>query len=296
MSLDVPVTLAGLFVGFVVGLTGMGGGALMTPLLVLFFGFQPLTAVSSDLVASLIMKPVGGVVHSKRGTVHWRLVAWLGLGSVPAAFLGVLLLRSHYAAAELQHLVKHALGVTLLAVVAALLLRSLISRKRASGQGSAPLEVRPVPTVLIGVLGGLVVGVTSVGAGSLMIILLLLVYPKIRLSELVGTDLVQAIPLILSASIGHLLFGAFSFDLTTSIVLGGIPGVYLGARCSAHAPDAIIRPALAIVLVASALKLLGAGNLLVALVTGSMLLAAVASSLINAQRARARELPMPGGE
>lgn len=292
MLIDLPIALAGLCVGFVVGLTGMGGGALMTPLLVLLFGFQPLTAVSSDLVASLVMKPVGGMVHSRRGTVHWRLVAWLMAGSVPSAFLGVLLLRTQLAASDLQYLVKHALGFALLAVVAGLILRSVLARSASSGAPpSTVLVVRPLPTLLIGVLGGLVVGVTSVGSGSLMIVLLLMLYPRIRLSELVGTDLVQAIPLILSASLGHLLFGDFRLDLTASIVLGGLPGVYLGARCSAHAPDAVIRPALAIVLVASALKLLGVGNGAVALVTGVLLTAAIASPLIAAQRARARAVP-----
>ena len=168
--LDLSVAIAGLLVGFVVGLTGMGGGALMTPVLVLLFGIDPLTAVSSDIVASMVMKPVGGAVHWKRGTVHRRLVLWLMLGSIPSAFLGVMLLRSFGNGVALQSLVKHALGAALLVVVAGLELRPLLQRNRVK-EGAASLEVRPLPTLLIGILGGLVVGVTSVGSGSLMIII-----------------------------------------------------------------------------------------------------------------------------
>lgn len=266
--LDLSVTIAGLLVGFVVGLTGMGGGALMTPVLVLLFGIDPLTAVSSDIVASMVMKPVGGAVHWKRGTVHRRLVLWLMLGSIPSAFVGVMLLRSFGNGAALQSLVKHALGTALLVVVAGLVLRPLLQRNRVK-DGGASLDVRPLPTLLIGILGGLVVGVTSVGSGSLMIIMLLLLYPRIRLSELVGTDLVQAIPLVASAALGHLLFGDFKLALTGSILLGSIPGVFIGALLSSRAPDYVIRPALVVVLLASGLKLLGVPTSLVSAIAGA---------------------------
>lgn len=247
-----------------VGLTGMGGGALMTPILVLLFGIQPLAAVSSDVVASMIMKPVGGAVHWKRGTVHRRLVLWLMLGSIPSAFIGVLLLKSLGGEDALQGIVKHSLGVALLVVVAGLLARPLLQRRNRSNETVSPLEVRPLPTLLIGIVGGLVVGVTSVGSGSLMIVLLMMLYPRIKLSELVGTDLVQAIPLVSSAAIGHLFFGNFQLGLSASILVGSIPGVFVGALFSTRAPDHVIRPALMVVLLVSSLKLLGASTSIVA--------------------------------
>jgi uncharacterized membrane protein YfcA len=265
MMIDPKVALAGLFVGFVVGLTGMGGGALMTPILVLLFKIQPLAAVSSDIVASMIMKPVGGGVHWRRGTVNTELVRWLMLGSVPSAFLGVLLLKSSGQGAALQHHVKFALGLALLVVALGLIIRPLLSRGRA-GDSVEPLVVKKLQTVLIGIGGGLVVGLTSVGSGSLMIILLLMLYPKLRLSELVGTDLVQAIPLVASAALGHALFGDFQLSLTASILVGSVPGVFIGAQLSSRAPDALIRPALILVLLGSSLKLLDSSNLVLALV------------------------------
>jgi uncharacterized protein len=253
--IDLPVALAGLFVGIVVGLTGMGGGALMTPILV-FYGVPPLAAVSSDIVASMVMKPVGGGVHLKRGTVNKRLVFWLVLGSVPSAFFGVFALKAVGAASDLQNTVKLALGVALAVVAAGLLIRPLLQKRR-QGESQMPLLVKPLPTLLIGVIGGTVVGITSVGSGSLMMILLLILYPRLRLSELVGTDLVQAVPLVTSAAIAHLLFGDFELGITTSILVGSIPGVFVGARFSSRAPDHVIRPALIVVLAASSLKLLG---------------------------------------
>jgi uncharacterized membrane protein YfcA len=258
--IDLSVALAGLGVGFVVGLTGMGGGALMTPILVLLFGIPPLAAVSSDVVASMVMKPVGGAVHWRRGTVHKRLVLWLMLGSIPSAFIGVLLLKSLGGEAVLQNIVKNALGVALLVVVGGLLVRPLLQRRHTDGDSQVPLQVRPLPSLLIGILGGLVVGVTSVGSGSLMIVLLLMLYPRIRMSELVGTDLVQAIPLVSSAALGHLLFGDFQLGLSASILVGSIPGVFMGALFSTRAPDHVIRPALMVVLLGSSLKLLGAST------------------------------------
>jgi uncharacterized protein len=218
------VAAAGLLVGLTVGLTGMGGGALMTPLLVLLFKVQPLAAVSSDLVAAVIMKPVGGGVHLRRGTVNFALVRWLMVGSVPAAFAGVLVLRHLGDGAVVQARIKQTLGVALLLAASALAAKALLQARRAAlelaGGGSVaarPFRLRPLPTVLIGVVGGLVVGMTSVGSGSLMIVLLLVLYPMLRSSELVGTDLVQAIPLVASAAVGHLLFGDFKLDLTASL-------------------------------------------------------------------------------
>ena len=269
--MDPTIVIAGLFVGVLVGLTGMGGGALMTPVLVLVFGVQPLAAVSSDLVVSLFMKPVGGLVHIRRGTVHFELVKWLCVGSVPAAFAGVLLLRALGNGEDVQNVVKVALGVALLLAVVTMCVRGLLDLRRhgrawrSGAVGSlhaapGPVAVKIVPTILIGIVGGVVVGMTSVGSGSLIIVLLLVLYPRLRAGELVGTDLVQAVPLVGAAALGHALFGDVQLGLTVGLLVGAIPGVWLGARLSSRAPQMVVRRALALVLIASGLKLLSASN------------------------------------
>jgi len=259
--------LAGLLVGLVVGLTGMGGGALMTPILVLLFRINALSAVSSDIVAAVVMKPVGGSVHARRGTVNVDLVRWLALGSVPAAFCGVFVLRA-IGAPEFGDRLKVLLGAVLLVAAAAIVAKGVLQARRPAGGGVHAITVRPGRTVLIGVIGGLVVGMTSVGSGSVMIVLLLFLYPALSSNELVGTDLVQAIPLVVAAAIGHLFFGDLQFGLTLSLVLGSVPGVYLGARVSSRAPERIIRPVLVIVLTVSALALLGASNTVILAIVG----------------------------
>ncbi|NUP64380.1 MAG: sulfite exporter TauE/SafE family protein [Nonomuraea sp.] len=264
-----PALVAGSFVvAIVVGLTGMGGGALMTPMMMLFFNVPPLAAVSSDLVASAVMKPVGSVVHLRRGTVNLRLVAWLCAGSVPAAFCGVFLARAF----AVTDGVKYALGVALLLAVAGMAVKSWLGA-RGTSSDAREIVVRPIPTLLVGMVGGLVVGVSSVGSGSLIIVALLVLYPALKANQLVGTDLVQAVPLVASAALGHLLFGDFQMQLTLSLLIGSIPGVYLGARISARAPGGLIRALLAIVLLASALKLLDVDN------TVTVALLAVASAV-----------------
>jgi uncharacterized protein len=263
VHVDLWVAVAGAVVGFVVGLTGMGGGALMTPILVLVFRIQPLAAVSSDLVASFVMKPVGGGVHLRRGTVNRSLVGWLVAGSVPCAFLGVLLLRALGDGQAVEDRLELLLGAALLMASTSMVVKAVLAAKRlragqaVRGGGANAITVRPVPTLLVGALGGLIVGMTSVGSGSLIIVMLLLLYPTLRASELVGTDLVQAVPLVGSAALGHVLFGDFEMALTTSLLVGALPGVYLGARVSSKAPDGVIRPALVVVLVMSGLKLVG---------------------------------------
>jgi len=268
---NVTLALVSFFIGIVVGLTGMGGGALMTPVLVLFFGVQPLAAVSSDLVASAIMKPFGSFVHLRHGTVQLGLVKWLCLGSVPSAFCGVLVTRSLGSGDRLQSVVKTSLGIVLVFAATALIVKAYLAmtqrvRRRATGQAapaaasSGRVQVRPLPTVIIGAVGGLVVGMTSVGSGSLIIIALILLYPTLQASQLVGTDLVQAVPLVLSAAFGHILFGDFKLGLTTSLLIGSVPGVLVGATLSSRAPGGLVRRALALVLLASGLKLLGLSN------------------------------------
>jgi uncharacterized protein len=276
--MDFGLALGGLIVGLVVGLTGMGGGALMTPILVLVFGIQPLAAVSSDLVASFFMKPVGALVHIRRGTVNWELVKWLAIGSVPCAFAGVFVLRA-LGAANLQGTVKVALGYALLLAATALVIKTYMTlrermQRRAAGipentsSTPPPVHVRVVPTIIVGAVGGLVVGMTSVGSGSLIIIALLMLYPVLRANQLVGTDLVQAVPLVGAAALGHVLYGDFQLGLTASLLVGCIPGVYIGARFSSQAPGGIIRRALTLVLLASGLKLVGVGTTQLAWILG----------------------------
>ena len=284
--MDLTLALAGLGVGIVVGMTGMGGGALMTPLLVLVFGVPPVAAVSSDLAASAVMKPFGGWVHARRGTVNWRLVGWLCAGSVPSAFLGVLLLRLLGDDATVQHTIKIALGAALLLAAGGMLLKAWVTRKQRGDGPAEPITVRPIPTLLVGIGGGVIVGMTSVGSGSLIIVALLALYPKLRANDLVGTDLVQAIPLVISAAIGHALFGDLHLDIAGAVLLGSIPGVLLGARISSRAPGGIVRTALVIVLLASALKLLD--------VTGTAILAAV--GLAVWRRVRPPVAAAPHGE
>ncbi|MGZ4559470.1 MAG: sulfite exporter TauE/SafE family protein [Mycobacteriaceae bacterium] len=258
MHIDPSLSLAGLLVGLLVGLTGMGGGALMTPILVLVFHVTPLAAISSDLVTSLVMKPVGAAVHLRRRTVQTGLLGWLALGAVPAGFLGATIIGLFGQSAAVQHNLKIAIGVALVGSLGSTVLRLILDRRTGMRGDTGPLVVRPVRTVAIGVVGGLAVGMTSVGAGSLVIALLLLAYPRLKPAQLVGTDIVQAIPLVGAAALGHLIFGQVQFGVTTSLLVGALPGVYLGARLSAQAPAGFTRPVVAGVLLGSALALLSA--------------------------------------
>jgi hypothetical protein len=253
------VVLGSAVVGLLVGLTGAGGGALMTPMLILLFNVKPSAAISSDLVAAVVMRPVGSAVHLHRGTVNKRLVGWMCVGSVPMAFLGAYLLHVLGGTTAQQQNVEYALGAALLAGTAAMVLRSWLDRR--SGQqrtaGVANLSVRPALTVLIGAVGGIIVGMTSVGAGSLMIVLLLFTYPMIGAGQLVGTDLTQAVPLTAAAALGALAFGHVEFGLTGAVILGSVPAVLVGSLLSSRAPDKYIRPVITFVIFASGLKYAG---------------------------------------
>jgi hypothetical protein len=274
MTVDLPLALGGLLVGIIVGLTGMGGGALMTPMLVFFFGADPLTAISSDLVASFVMKPAGALVHLRRKTVNLGLVKLLCIGSVPAAFLGAWFISLQPRGEELDSLLKTLLGLALLVAAGGLVARALYQmwqNRLPLGEGAARMSrpevvLRPVPTIILGAVAGFVVGITSVGSGSIVIVTLLLIYPGLKASSLVGTDLTQAIPLVGAAALGHLLFGSFSLDITTSLLLGAIPGAFIGAQISSRAPGGIIRRVLAVLLLSSGLRLLGLSTELVLLV------------------------------
>lgn len=307
MTLDLPLAIGGLLVGVIVGLTGMGGGALMTPMLVFFFKADPLTAISSDLVASFVMKPAGAAVHLRRKTVNLGLVKLLCLGSVPAAFAGAWVISLQPRGAALDEQLKVLLGLALLLAAGGLVARALFQMWQNAlplGEGATrpsrpEVVLRPGPTILLGAVAGFIVGLTSVGSGSIVIVALLLIYPGLKASALVGTDLTQAIPLVGAAALGHLLFGSFDFGITASLLVGAIPGAFIGAQISSRAPGGVIRRALAVLLLASGLRLLGLRTEVVLLVAiaalagGSVAWMAIRRTL-KARRRSARAESAPG--
>jgi uncharacterized protein len=262
MHVDPYIVLGSAVVGFLVGLTGAGGGALMTPMLILLFGVTPSKAISSDLVAAVVMRPFGAGVHLRKGTVNYRLVGWMVLGSVPMAFLGAYLLHLMGNGKADQEKIEIILGAALLVGAAAMVLRYGLDRRGGQARTGVvqDVDIKPVRTVAIGMIGGLIVGMTSVGSGSLMIIMLLFLYPTLGANQLVGTDLSQAVPLTLAAALGALAFGHVDFGVTTSLVIGSVPAVLVGALFSSSAPDRYIRPAITFVIFASGLKYVGLGT------------------------------------
>lgn len=259
MHIDPYIVLGSAIVGLLVGMTGAGGGALMTPMLILLFGIKPSTAISSDLVAAVLMRPFGAAVHMRAGTVNYRLVRWMVLGSVPAAFLGSYLLHLIGDAKSAEHSIQMYLGAALLIGAGAMVLRYVLDRRGGGARTSFVTDVtaRPMLTLALGVVGGLVVGLTSVGSGSLMIVGLLFVYPMLGANQLVGTDLTQAVPLTLAAACGALLFGHVEVSVTGSLVIGSVPAVLIGSMLSSSVPDRYVRPVIAFVIYASGLKYIG---------------------------------------
>ncbi len=259
VHVDPYIVLGSAIIGLLVGMTGAGGGALMTPMLILLFGVTPSTAISSDLVAAVVMRPIGAAVHLRAGTVNRRLVRLMVMGSVPAAFFGAYLLHVLGNAKSAQHHIEVALGIALLVGAGAMVLRFALDRRSGNRRTATAAELtpRPLPTIAIGVLGGVIVGMTSVGSGSLMIVLLLFVYPMIGANQLVGTDLTQAVPLTLAAALGAVAFGHIEIGITASLILGSVPAVLIGSLLSSSVPDRYVRPAIAFVIFASGLKYVG---------------------------------------
>ncbi len=259
MHIDPYIVLGSAIVGLLVGMTGAGGGALMTPMLILLFGITPSTAISSDLVAAVVMRPIGAAVHWRAGTVNSRLVGWMVLGSVPAAFLGTYLLHVLGDAKSAEDNIEVFLGAALLVGAGAMALRFALDRRTGSSRDAFIREVAPRPllTLAIGIVGGLIVGMTSVGSGSLMIVGLLFVYPRLGANQLVGTDLAQAVPLTLAAAAGALVFGHVELSVTGSLILGSVPGVLIGSLLSSTVPDRYVRPVIAFTIFASGLKYVG---------------------------------------
>ena len=291
MHLDVYIILGSAVVGLLVGTTGAGGGALMTPMLILLFGVTPSSAISSDLVAAVLMRPFGAAMHLRKRTVNMRMVWWMVAGSVPMAFLGSYLLHVlGGGATNDQTHVELALGVALLLGAGAMVLRYILDR-RAGHQRIATISeitVRPLPTMAIGMIGGLIVGLTSVGAGSLMIVLLLFVYPRIGANQLVGTDLTQAVPLTAAAALGALLWNPVVFGVSASIAIGSVPAVLVGSYFSSRAPDRFIRPIITFVIFASGLKYVGVPTTALGIILGSVVVCGLAFWLMRTQPWRDR--------
>lgn len=270
-DIDFALALGGLIAGLMVGLTGMGGAALVTPMLVLLFGVPPAAAVSSDVVASAIMKPVGASVHIRAHTVHWGLVGWLSAGSIPGVLLGTVIFARVLNTEEASETIRTWIGYVLLIALAAMIAKIWVGR-RASGLRAeriplgTDMPVRTLPTLLLGLVVGILVGMTSVGSGSLVVTTLLLLYPLLRPSILVGTDLTQAVPMLIAGAIAHAGFGDISIAIVVSLLIGQIPGVWIGARMSSRYDGHALRWLLMVVLAATALKLLGVSSLIAGMI------------------------------
>jgi hypothetical protein len=250
--MDWLYTVSGFLVGLIVGVTGVGGGSLMTPLLVLFFGVSPATAVGTDLLYASITKSLGGWVHSRNGSVDWKVVGLLSLGSLPAALLTIVLLK--YLALDektLKSLVTSVLSVALLLTATALLLKDWIKKIALREDGTVyELHHRHLPaaTIATGVVVGTLVTISSIGAGVLGTVALLFLYPRFSAVKVVGTDIAHAVPLTAIAGLGHMALGTVDFVLLGSLLLGSLPGIYLGSHLSARVPEKVLRPILATML------------------------------------------------
>ncbi|MGZ5052730.1 MAG: sulfite exporter TauE/SafE family protein [Methylobacter sp.] len=265
--MDWKYAASGLSVGLLVGVTGVGGGSLMTPLLVFLFGFKPSVAVGTDLLFASITKTGGvWVHHNKHSSVDWRVVGWLGLGSIPFAVLTLFVLKHLMAVGkETTGAITFTLGIALLLTSAALILRSVLLRRMAKEQtiddehstpeNAGRFKRMQIPvTILVGAVLGVLVTLSSVGAGALGTVALLFLYPRMTTLKIVGTDLAHAIPLTAVAGIGHLSLGNVDLVLLCSLLVGSLPGIWIGSHLSAKIPERFLRPILACVLMLIGLK------------------------------------------
>jgi uncharacterized membrane protein YfcA len=268
------VLLVSFGVGIVVGLTGMGGGALMTPALI-FLGVNPTTAVANDLVAASVNKSVGAGVHWRVGKPNLRLASLLICASVPTAFAGAFIVKAVGEGQAQEDFLKQALGCALLFTASTYALRMYVQLRYVTGGNSLVEDdptIRPLPTLLVGAVGGLLVGVTSVGSGSLIMVALLLLYPTLSAVRLVGTDLVQAVPLVLSAAVSHVLVSGVEWAVLIPLILGGSPGTFLGARLANWVSQSVIRRGIVIVLTLTGLTMLGVPAQAVGIIGAGLLL------------------------
>ncbi len=252
-AMDFAYPLCGFFIGALVGFTGIGGGSVMTPLLILLFGVHPLAAVGTDLLYAAATKTMGARVHAHKGNVEWRIVGLLALGSVPAALVTISAM-AHLPlhSPALTHIVTMAIGGALLLAAAGLLFAKSAGQLAAKFAGSRQTSVpaSPLLTVLLGLLLGVLVSLTSVGAGAIGIVVLRVLYPQLAAVRLVGSDIAHAVPLTLLAGSGHWLMGDVNWALLGSLLIGSIPGIIVASRCAHRVPEIILRRALGVVLVA----------------------------------------------
>jgi uncharacterized membrane protein YfcA len=254
------IIAAAFVVGTIVGLTGMGGGALMTPALIFLGVGGASTVVTADLTAAAIYKSGGAITHAREGKPNWTLAKWLILGSVPFALMGPILLHHTVGdSGDLDTKLKMYIGFALLFAAATYALRLVINLRRVHGGGpqadSDPV-IRPLVTVAVGALGGLLVGVTSVGSGSVIMISLVMLYPGLSALRLVGTDLVQAVPLVIAAAISNIGLNGLDWHILVPLVIGSTPGTILGSRIAPRVPQSYIRRGIVVVLTMSGLALL----------------------------------------
>jgi uncharacterized membrane protein YfcA len=257
--MDWLYTVSGFLVGLIVGVTGVGGGSLMTPLLVLFFGVSPATAVGTDLLYASITKSLGGWVHGRNGTVDWKIVGLLSLGSLPAALLTIALFK--FLALDekaLKGLVTGVLSVALLLTATALLLKDWIRKLAQREDGTVyGLHHRHLPaaTIATGAIVGVLVTISSIGAGVLGTVALLFLYPRLSAVKVVGTDIAHAVPLTAVAGLGHMALGTVDFVLLGSLLLGSLPGIWIGSHLSSKVPERLLRPLLATMLLVIGVRL-----------------------------------------
>lgn len=245
--------LSGLVVGFIVGVTGVGGGSLMTPLLIMLFGISPATAVGTDLLYAALTKVGGAWVHGRQNTVHWNLVGRLAMGSVPAAIVTIIFLSTlSVDNGILSQLITSTLGFALILTAMALLFRQQLTRLGRSHFGFL-VEWRDrhivLATVMTGAILGILVTISSVGAGALGMVVLFMLYPRLPAVTLVGSDIAHAVPLTLVAGLGHAYMGSVDYCLLVSLLVGSLPGIYLGSHVSKRIPDRVLRPVLAMILI-----------------------------------------------
>jgi len=252
----------------------MGGGALMTPALI-FLGINPATAVANDLVAASVNKSVGVAVHWRSGSPNFRLAGLLIVGSVPFAFAGGFIVKAVGDAEAQTEFLTNAIGGALLLAAGSYALRMYLQLRFVTGGnliGTDEPHVRAVTTVLVGAVGGLLVGITSVGSGSLIMVALLLLYPTLSAVRLVGTDLVQAVPLVLAAAVGHVINEGVAWEVLIPLIVGGTPGTFFGARIAGWVSQSVIRRGIVIVLFLTGLKMLGVPPEWVGIIGAGMLL------------------------
>lgn len=256
MVINPLYSVAGVAVGLLVGFTGVGGGSLMTPLLVLAFGFHPSTAVGTDLLYASATKSVGAAVHGFNRTVDWAVVRRLALGSVPATVVTLLVLASARSRFDgLEHVITVTLGVALMMTAAAMLFRERIRARYAPLFEALPDRRVAGLTVALGAVLGVLVSLSSVGAGAIGMTALLVLYPHLPTSRLVGSDIAHAVPLTLVAGLGHWAMDSVDFGLLLSLMVGSVPGIIIGSLLSARVPDGVLRLVLAVTLAVVGCKL-----------------------------------------